>query len=352
MLCSYGGPRQPDDVLPFLRNATRGKGIPDERLIQVGGHYSLFGGKSPINECNDEFSRALAGELEQRGVKCPVVVGNRNWHPYFTETLTSLIDLGHRTVLCVFTSAFASYSGCRQYREDLAAALDELGDKASELVLTKVRPYYTTHGILSAHVRSITRAMRELDDPHLVLVTHSIPVSMEANSGDHHLPTYVGQHHQLGEEICRRVSDELGREVPFDLAYCSRSGPPQSRWLEPDINDHLEFLHDGGMRAVVVAPIGFISDHMEVVYDLDTEAKATADNLGMDYRRAATPGTDPAFVSSLADVVCERIGSGAAGDAIDIRWPVTCSQECCLPRESYQMRPTCFNHPNQGETHE
>ena len=344
MVCSYGGPNRPQDVLPFLRNATKGRGIPDARLIQVGGHYKLFGGVSPINARNEEIMRELRQELTRRGIDVPVVIGNRNWHPFFTETMAELEAQGRYRVLCLFTSAFASYSGCRQYREDLAAAQAELG---VEFALDKVRPYYTTEGFVAANVDAIVAAMNELEQAHLTLVTHSIPVAMNQNSGlpgDPSQPSYLRQHQDLGDEICRRVTAAIGRQVDVDLAFCSRSGPPMAKWLEPDINDRLQQLADEGVKNVVVAPIGFITDHMEVVYDLDTEARQTAADLGLGYRRAATAGTHPAFIGALADVICERLAPEKVEgvDPIGPKWPALAHPESCKPVAGYQKLPACL----------
>ncbi|WP_124053911.1 ferrochelatase [Arcanobacterium ihumii] len=341
MLCSYGGPRGMDDVLPFMRNATRGRGIPDERLIQVSKHYQLFDGVSPINERNDE----LRAELESR-LGIPVVIGNRNWTPYFSDTLADLDKRGLHRVLCIFTSAFASYSGCRQYREDIAQALDEI-QAQDRFELSKIAPYYTTQGFLDANVSSAYEALKDDVEAHLILVTHSIPVEMDENSGPASGgKTYQKQHEQIGKELCSELSLSLGRTVDLDLAFCSRSGSPHQKWLEPDINDRLEEVAQLGISSVVVLPIGFITDHMEVVFDLDTEAKATAAKLGLRYRRAATAGIDPAFVDSLVECVLEATDDYQLRRAkrfLATEWPSSCSQTCCLPRRDYQTLSTEFN---------
>ncbi|WP_314570217.1 ferrochelatase, partial [uncultured Actinomyces sp.] len=352
MLLSYGGPNGPDDVLPFMRNATRGRGIPDERLLQVAAHYKRFGGVSPINACNQRLIADLSAELARRGHNIPVGWGNRNWHPFVAEGLDELAGAGARRILVLPTSAYASYSGCRQYREDLAEAAAALREKwgdiilgaedsadnpDGDIILDKVRPYYSTPGMASAQIASVRRAWEALvargvssDGIRLIFVTHSIPVSMEAGSspfpfrpsideatpasGGHaeqqgseassHAGTpatevsYVAQHHALIQAIMPELRRVLGRaDLGYDLVYCSRSGPPQARWLEPDINDFLEesaadaasaaaaqsVAEERPLSGVVVVPIGFICDHMEVVYDLDTEAKETAARLGIPY---------------------------------------------------------------------
>ena len=393
MLLSYGGPNGEEDVLPFMRNATRGRGIPDERLLQVAAHYKRFGGVSPINACNQRLIADLSAELARRGHDIPVGWGNRNWHPFVAEGLDELAQAGARRILVLPTSAYASYSGCRQYREDLAEAAQALRDKwgmivlgaedsvdnpDADIVLDKVRPYYSTPGMASAQIASIRRSWEALSargvDPsgiRLIFVTHSIPVSMEAGSspfpfrsaideaaaasGDHGerkgsaaasqagTPateiSYVAQHHALIGAIMPELRRILGRaDLGYDLVYCSRSGPPQARWLEPDINDFLEEIAADAnpLTGTVVVPIGFICDHMEVVYDLDTEAKETAARLGIPYERADTVATDPAFVSSLVDVLEERAAQ-ARGEKPS---PVTvtgtgpfhtvCPSDCCL----------------------
>ena len=406
MLLSYGGPNGPDDVLPFMRNATRGRGIPDERLLQVAAHYKRFGGVSPINACNQRLIADLSAELGRRGHDIPVGWGNRNWHPFVAEGLDELAQAGARRILVLPTSAYASYSGCRQYREDLAEAAAALREKwgtialgaedsadnpDADIIVDKVRPYYSTPGMASAQVASVRRAWEALvargvdaDGIRLIFVTHSIPVSMEAGSSpfpfrplideavaasggraeqqgseaSSHAGTpatevsYVAQHHALIQAIMPELRRVLGRaDLGYDLVYCSRSGPPQARWLEPDINDFLEEIaadaassaaaqsvaEERPLSGVVVVPIGFICDHMEVVYDLDTEAKETAARLGIPYERADTVSTDPGFVSSLVDVLEERAAQ-ARGER-PARVTVTgvgpfhtvCPPSCCRP---------------------
>ena len=407
LLQSYGGPRRPEDVLPFMRNATAGRGVPDSRLVEVSGHYQGFGGASPINARNAELRDALQARLAERGSTLPIVVGNRNWHPFVSQALRELADAGARRVLALPTAAFGSYSGCRQYREDLAGAVSLLANGADgstgegfeadaaarvggdgggpvELTVDKTRPYYNTPGLLQANIDAIVEAYGALAeqgvaaaDARLVLVTHSIPLGMEAGSapgaGPESVPgasgvsgptgagrrepgvaadlstevSYVAQHEALAAVLVPEVARRLGLEtVEADLVYCSRSGPPQARWLEPDVNDHLEALAAGHLidghpverpGGVVVAPFGFISDHMEVVFDLDTEAAQTARDLGMPYVRAATVGTHPAFIDSLVDILFER---AAAARGEDVRpdsttgvgpFHTVCPPSCCRP---------------------
>ncbi len=310
VLLSFGGPEGQDDVVPFLRNVTRGRNIPDERLEAVGEHYRMFGGRSPINDQNRDLLAALRTELDGRGIDLPVVWGNRNWAPYLVDTLREAHEAGARRALVLTTSAYSSYSGCRQYREDLADALTALAAEGRTLEVDQVRRYGGTSGFVEANADAVRAALDAArtagddDEPRLVFVTHSVPTAMDDASGpDGH--AYVAQH----EGVAAAVASRAGVRT-YDLVYCSRSGPPAQPWLEPDVNDHLEGLAGRGTRAVVLAPIGFVSDHMEVVYDLDTEAAATCERLGLRMQRAATVGTDPGFVRALVDLVAQRCGLG------------------------------------------
>ncbi|TNM68897.1 ferrochelatase [Streptomyces sp. NP160] len=311
VLLSFGGPEGPDDVVPFLENVTRGRGIPRERLVEVGEHYFAFGGRSPINDQNKELLAALRAELDARGLGgLPLVWGNRNWDPYLTDALREAHEAGARRVLVLTTSAYASYSGCRQYREDVAASLIALAGEGRALRADKVRHYFNAPGFLDANTDAVLAALDELDDDvrdgaHLVFTTHSIPTAMAEAAGPGG-GAYEAQHEAVRAEVVRRVAERTGVEHPSALVYCSRSGPPTQPWLEPDVNDHLEAVSAAGAPSAVVAPIGFISDHMEVKYDLDTEAAETAEGLGLPVARAATAGVHGAFVSSLVDLVLER----------------------------------------------
>ncbi|MDO4783703.1 MAG: ferrochelatase [Propionibacteriaceae bacterium] len=332
MFVSYGGPDGPDDVLPFMRNATRGRGVPDERLVEVSGHYRLFGGKSPINERNAELMAALTGRLRDLGINIPVVIGNRNWHPFFAETLAELKRSGARRVLCLITSAYASYSGCRQYREDLARALDEIG---GGLQLDKIGPFAETGGFIAANAAAVREALERLPGAHLLFVTHSIPTAMnEASGGD--LGSYVAQH----ERVIAEVMASLGAEAPsHELVYCSRSGAPHIPWLEPDVNDRLTELAAQGVKRVIAVPIGFVNDHMEVVYDLDTEANETAAEQGIDYLRAATAGVHPELIASLVEAILARAEAARSGEGADDQSRYVCPQTCCLPRPGACPQP-------------
>lgn len=307
LLVSFGGPEKPDDVIPFLENVTRGRGIPAERLAEVGEHYFLFGGKSPINDQNREFIAALESDLSGAGIDLPVYWGNRNWAPYLTDTIRQMRDDGVTRVACFVTSAYSSYSGCRQYRENLADAVAAVEGAPR---LDRLRAYFNHPGFVEPVVDSTLTALADLPDvaretAHLVFVTHSIPQKMNDGSGPQGR-AYVEQHHSVMEEVVERIRRETGRRPGHDLVYCSRSGAPHTPWLEPDVNDHLEALSERGGEAVVIVPVGFVSDHMEVIYDLDTEAMATAEKLGMRAVRAATPGIDPRFVAMVRDLLLER----------------------------------------------
>lgn len=348
LLYSFGGPNKPEDVVPFLRNVTAGKGIPDERLEEVGEHYYGFGGKSPINEQNLALKAALEAELAARGIDLPVVWGNRNWAPYTNDAVDELEKLGAKRAVALVTSAYASYSGCRQYREDLAVTLDKRGqlgpDGSTGVQFDKIRAYFNHPGFVQANVDAVVEAYAELAakggsgaDAKLVFVTHSIPDTMEAASGVGHA-TYSEQHLDVAEQVAAAVGARLGHGVEWELAYCSRSGPPSQPWLEPDVNDLLTERAGEGLRNVVLAPIGFVSDHMEVAYDLDTEALATADELGMTAVRAGTVGTRAPFVKGLVDLVVERAGL-ARGEQVDEAtvgalpaFPSVTPPLCCLRR--------------------
>ena len=317
LVLSYGGPRQPEDVLPFMRNATRGRGIPDERLLEVSEHYLMFGGASPINERNDELLDALRAELSRRGVDVPVVIGNRNWDPYVTDALAQLAAGGARRVVVLATSAYASYSSCRQYREDLAAALADTG---LEFDLVKVGPFAETDGFVAANADAVRDALAELPGARVLFVSHSIPTAMDAASGPGGDNTYSAQHRR----VAQAVASEVGlTDDAWEMAWCSRSGAPHSPWLEPDVNDRLAELAADGVSSVVTVPYGFVNDHMEVVYDLDTEARATASGLGLGYVRAATVGVHPAFIGMLADALTDPQPGRVGGRA-------TCHATCCL----------------------
>lgn len=336
LLVSFGGPEAPEDVVPFLENVTRGRGIPRERLEQVGAHYFGFGGRSPINDQNRTLIAALEADFAAAGIELPVRWGNRNWDPYLTDALRELADQGATRVLAVVTSAYSSYSGCRQYREDLAAAAAAVGPGAPRI--DKLRHYFDLPAFVSVVVRATAAARKTVPDGSpLVFVTHSIPLAMAESAG----PTggaYVAQHEAVAALVAAGVEAATGRPVAQTLAYCSRSGPPTQAWLEPDVNDELRRLHEEGAPGVVVVPIGFVSDHMEVKYDLDTEARATASELGLPFARAATVGADPEFVAGIRRLVEERVAveTSVEPETVDRPhlsalgpWPDVCAPGCC-----------------------
>jgi protoporphyrin/coproporphyrin ferrochelatase len=319
LLLSFGGPEGPQDVLPFLENVVRGRDIPRERLLEVAGHYTHFGGVSPINDQN----RALLGAIRDV-VDLPVYWGNRNWHPLVEDTVATMRDDGVRRALVFVTSAYTSYSGCRQYQDDLARARAAVGPDAPEL--EKLRHYFNHPGFVEPAADGVRAALDGRPDARLVFTAHSIPMSMEETSGPPgHL--YTAQLREASRLVTEAVR---GPGAEFDLVWQSRSGPPSVPWLEPDINDHLAALAASGTRSVVVSPIGFVSDHVEVLWDLDEEAAATAGKLGLDYARAATVGTDPRFVAMVGQLVAERtagaptLALGPMGPSHDV-----CPLGCC-----------------------
>ncbi|MEU6171765.1 ferrochelatase [Streptantibioticus parmotrematis] len=348
LLLSFGGPEGPDDVVPFLENVTAGRGIPRERLKEVGRHYFLFGGVSPINAQNRELLDALREDFAEHGLDLPVYWGNRNWAPYLTDTLRAVARDGHRRVLTLATSAYASYSGCRQYRENLADALATLADEGLPVPqVDKLRHYFNHPGFVLPMVDTVLAALAELpadvrDGAHIAFTTHSIPTSAADTSGpvEGHGDggAYVAEHLDVAAVIAEAVREATGVDHPWKLVYQSRSGAPHIPWLEPDICDHLEAEHAAGTPAVVMAPIGFVSDHMEVKYDLDTEAAAKAAELGLPVARAGTVGADPRFAAAVRELVAERAAAergepvarcalGALGPSHDV-----CPVGCCPAR--------------------
>ncbi|NNM45187.1 ferrochelatase [Knoellia koreensis] len=344
LLLSFGGPEKAEDVLPFLRRVTAGRGIPDERLEQVGEHYYGFGGRSPINDQNRALIAALRAELDRRDISTPIIWGNRNFTPFTAEAFAEAQERGMRRIVTVLTSAYQSYSSCRQYREDLAAADAEVSEQGPAIEVDKVRPYANHPGFSRTNTRLVTEAVRGLlregVDPatvRLLCVTHSIPDAMDDTSGpgDEDGNAYSRQHIQLGAAITEEVNATLDTDLEGELVFCSRSGPPTQPWLEPDVNDRLEELAADGVQTVVLAPIGFVSDHMEVVYDLDTEAAATAEKLGLRLVRVPTVGVDPEFVSGLVDLLLERAAEARGEDPVRPVWPgrtappSVCAPGCC-----------------------
>jgi len=324
LLVSFGGPEGPDDVIPFLENVTRGRGVPPERLAEVAGHYRHFGGVSPINAQNRELLAALAPELPG----LPIYWGNRNWTPYLADTVAQMRADGVRRAIAFVTSAYGSYSGCRQYWDDIDQARAAVG--AGAPVIDKIRHFHDHPGFVLSHAEAVTAALGTLPErapsrTRLVFTAHSIPTVMEDRSGpDGHRYTA-----QL-REAAALVGSAAAPELEWDLVWQSRSGPPQVPWLEPDVNDHLEALAADGVRNVVVSPVGFVSDHLEVIWDLDNEAAATAQKLGINFARAATPGVHPRFVAMVRDLVAERQDENRQRHALG-RVPTwdACPVGCC-----------------------
>jgi ferrochelatase len=316
LLVSFGGPEGPDDVIPFLENVTRGRNIPRERLAAVGEHYYRFGGVSPING----HCRALKAALEAT-VDIPVYWGNRNWRPYLADAVQEMTRDGVRRAAAFVTSAYSGYSCCRQYLDDIDRVIGTYPDAP---IIEKLRIYYNHPGFVEPFVESARAALDRLDPAvrdgaHLVFTAHSVPVAQPGRE------LYEAELKDLAEIVHARVAPEL----PWELVYQSRSGPPAQPWLEPDIGDHLERLHADGATAAVAVPIGFVSDHMEVVYDLDVEATELAAKLGLPFARAATPGTHPRFVRMVGELLAERDTAqrpfaGARGPRPDF-----CPPECC-----------------------
>ncbi len=333
LVVSFGGPESPKDVIPFLENVLRGRNVPRERMLAVAEHYYHFGGKSPINQQTRELIAALESELAQHGPKLPVYWGNRNWHPMLAETLQQLKQDGIRRALAFVTSAYSSYSGCRQYREDIVRAQDEVGADAPEI--DKLRAFFNHPGYVEATEDRLRDALAQVpadarQNIQIVYIAHSIPLSM-ANTCD-----YV----QQLEEVRKLVSTRLG--VANDaLVYQSRSGAPGQPWLEPDILDYLREVRARNLAsAVVLAPISFISDHMEVLYDLDIEARQLCDSLPLPMVRAKTVGVHPKFIGMIRELILERTNPGSERCAVGSLGPRpdTCEENCC-PAPQRPVRP-------------
>lgn len=343
VLTSFGGPEAPDEVVPFLRRVTRGRGIPDERLEEVGEHYYGFGGKSPINDQNRALLRELRSELDRRGLsEVPLLWANRFSEPFMADTLRQADDAGLRSVLAVTTSAYSSYSSCRAYREDYAEALEELRAEGRQIRVDKIRPYYNHPGFAATNSSLALTTVQGYRDrtgelPHLLFVTHSIPDAMDdtAGPGDGPGNLYSLQHRNLAAAIIDEIEVTVEAELEWTLTYCSRSGPPTQPWLEPDVNDRITELAEQGVRHIVLVPFGFVSDHMEVLFDLDTEAKQTAEEVGVDLERVPTVGTDIGFVTGLVDLIEERTAQARGEEVAQPTWPPTdpmppvCAAGCC-----------------------
>jgi ferrochelatase len=325
LIVSFGGPEGPDEVMPFLENVLRGRNVPRERMAAVAEHYRQFGGVSPINAQNRALIAALAQELETHGPRLPIYFGNRNWKPMLSDTLRQMAADGIHHAAAFFTSAYSSYSGCRQYRENIAVAQAEVGPGAPQV--DKLRAFFNHPGFIEPMIERVAAALDRIpaarrDVAGLVFTAHSIPLAMAR----------CCQYEEQLREASRLVAAGAGRRE-WDLAYQSRSGPPSQPWLEPDIGQWLERAHGAAVRDVVVAPIGFISDHLEVVFDLDVEARRRCKALGLNMERAATVGAHPRFVRMIRELLVERMTPGARRPALGNLPPShdACRDDCCLP---------------------
>jgi ferrochelatase len=346
LLAGFGGPEGQDDVIPFLRNVTRGRGIPDERLEEVAHHYRHFGGISPINAQNRALKAAIEAELAARGIDLPVYWGNRNWAPFLEEAVQDAAVAGDRSLLAIATSAYSSYSSCRQYREDLARVLDATG-LLGTVTIDKVRQFFDHPGFVEPFFAGVRDAVAGFlgqgiapDAVHVLFATHSIPTADAQRSGPRDVDfgeggAYAAQHLAVGQRVMERISAEVpaAADVPWQLVYQSRSGPPSQPWLEPDVCDVIEALPAAGAEAVIIVPLGFVSDHMEVLWDLDTEAMDAATAAGLRAVRTRTPGIDPAYVAGLVDLIQERLaGTPAAQRPHETAlgpWFDVCRPGCC-----------------------
>ncbi|NOX29594.1 MAG: ferrochelatase [Actinobacteria bacterium] len=322
---SFGGPERPEDLIAFLENVTRGRNVPAERLAEVATQYDSLGGKSPINDQNRSLIAALEVELAANDINLKIYFGNRNWHPLVADTAQQMVDDGVRNALVFVTSAFSSYSGCRQYRDDLVAAA---ASASAPLALHKLRPFWNHPGFVETMVQRVDEAIGAFDsssvvDLRVVFSAHSIPTSMAATSD------YVDQLHDAARLIMARIDRA---DVPFDLVFQSRSGPPHVPWLEPDVRGHLRTLAiEGSAAAVALVPLGFLSDHQEVVYDLDIGAREVAESCGLTLIRAATAGTHPRFVTMIRELIEEQLLEGVEPLSLGPFEPRqgSCAVNCC-----------------------
>ena len=326
LLVSFGGPEKPDDVIPFLENVLRGKDVPRQRVLEVAEHYELFDGVSPLNAQNRALLAAIVHELNLHGPTLSLYWGNRNWHPLLEDTIREMTEDGARRALAFVTSAFASYSGCRQYLEDIERARRTVGPRAPQI--DKLRLFYNHPGFVEAQADRAADALNQVPAQRraaarLIYTAHSLPAAMAAR---------CAYQEQL-QEACRLVAERIARP-DWDLVYQSRSGPPSQPWLEPDIGDHLVRLHQAGqVDDVVIVPIGFLSEPMEVAYDLDSEVASLCEHLGLNMVRAGVVGTHPRLVAMIRELVLERteaqptcLALGRFGPSPDV-----CPADCCLP---------------------
>jgi protoporphyrin/coproporphyrin ferrochelatase len=332
LLVSFGGPEGPDDVIPFLENVTRGRGVPRQRLEQVAEHYYGFGGVSPLNQQCRDLLAAIEKGFAAAAIDLPVYWGNRNWEPYLTDTVAAMAADGRQRAVAFVTAAYSSYSSCRQYLEDIERArAAAAADGAAVPQIDKLRHYYNHPGFIEpladaaqAAADSLPAGVKNCFD--LVFTAHSIPEAMAAVSGPDGGNGYQAQL----TEAARLVAERVPAAASWRLAYQSRSGPPSVPWLEPDVEESLAELAGSGSRAAVLVPVGFTSDHMEVVHDLDLDAARAAERLGLPMARAATPGTDPRFASMIIELVQERL-EGLPLRALGTQgpFPDRCRGGCC-----------------------
>ncbi len=313
LLVSFGGPEKHEDVIPFLENVLRGKNVPRERMLEVAEHYYHFDGMSPINRQCEDLLAALRAEFAASGLNLPIYWGNRNWHPMLTDTVQQMRDDGIRRVIALATSAYGSYSGCRQYREDLDRAATAVSGAP---VIDKLRPFFDHPGFIDAAAARVREALEQLPGADVVYTAHSVPVSMSQSS----------PYEQQLREVCSKVHEKCGVGGKPTLVFQSRSGPPGQPWLEPDIG---EYVRQTGSKRLIVVPIGFLSDHMEVLYDLDTEAADIARERGIEFVRAGTVGTHPSFVSAIRQMV-QTAMDGVVN---------ACAPDCCKPMQRPAVRP-------------
>jgi protoporphyrin/coproporphyrin ferrochelatase len=299
LLVSFGGPEGMDDVIPFLENVLRGRNVPRERMLSVAKHYEMFGGVSPINQQNLNLIAALEEELKRNGPQLPIYWGNRNWHPMLVDTVRRMAEDGVRNALAFVTSAYSSYSSCRQYLENISDAQAQVGPGAPRI--EKLRQFYNHPLFIEANVEHVRAALERVRGAQLVFTAHSIPESMAANCD------YAMQLTETASLIARELNVDN-----WQLVYQSRSGSPMQPWLGPDVLEHLKSLPSAGVKEVVVAPVGFVSDHMEIVYDLDFEAQNVARELDIRMVRAATAGTHPSFVKMIRELILERVDNAPA----------------------------------------
>ncbi|GGH59774.1 ferrochelatase [Rothia aerolata] len=379
ILSSFGGPEGQDDVIPFLRNVTAGRGIPDERLEEVATHYRANGGVSPINEQNRALLAALREALETRGPNLPITWANRNWEPYVKDVVQQAYNDGARKVLVLATSAYPGYSSCRQYREDYGIALEELG-LTGKMQIDKVRQFWDAPGFIKSFVDGLVEGLREVKDGvaaaesavagngriRIMFCTHSVPTSAANEAGPRGVDyeggsAYVEKHLQAARAVLagvEAIDPALLEKVDWELVYQSRSGPPTMPWLEPDVNDALEAL-EGQVDGVVLVPLGFVSDHMEVKWDLDTEALDTCARLGFVATRTPTPGVHPDYVESLRTLIAERVASTAvSSDPAELEaqretvcgsrgWFDACNPDCCLPARAKTPKPVIASYSGE-----